>query len=325
MVRVCRSAIAMAGILRAPIMHMSFELQRRKHIERELSKKARQELRTTAEALTVTGADEFENAVHESRKRLKKVRAVVALLEEAGAKVPKKDRKRLKSAAAALSRIRDSAAIIETFDRLRRHYPKQLPNHTYKILRHGLVSARDRAQARAQRQGEMARTAERLTTVRKSARDWPSSRLDDSDLFAVIANSYRRSRTAMTRARQSGHSATVHDWRKQVKTFWYQMRLAKALTVGVAPLIADFKRLETELGDDHNLVVLEATLRGCNDLRSMRPAMRHVGRLAERMRQQLRRRAFTLGRRLYVREPKAFERWTRRSRNRAIASHAVAA
>src|SRR6187397_1826463 len=79
MVRVCRSAIAMAGILRAPIIHMSFEFQRRKHIERELSKKARQELRTTAEALTVTGTDEFVNAVHESRKRLQKVRAVVAL------------------------------------------------------------------------------------------------------------------------------------------------------------------------------------------------------------------------------------------------------
>jgi hypothetical protein len=117
----------------------------------------------------------------------------------------------------------------------------------------------------------------------------------------------------MGRARTTGQSATVHRWRKELKTFWYQLRLAKPLTVGVAPLIARIKRLETELGDDHNLVVLEATLRACDDLRSMNAAIRQVGRLALRLRQQLRRRAFKLGRRVYVRKPKAFERWTRRS------------
>jgi hypothetical protein len=94
---------------------------------------------------------------------------------------------------------------------------------------------------------------------------------------------------------------------------WYQLRLAKPLTTGIAPLVADLKRLETELGDDHNLVVLAATLRGCRDLRPMRADIRQIDRLAARMRQPLRRRAFALGRRLYVRTPKAFARWIRRS------------
>ena len=97
-------------------------------------------------------AAQFESAVHESRKSVKKVRAVAAFLEQAGAKLPRKDRKRLKSAARALSRLRDSAAIIDTFDRVRRRYPKQLSEHTYGILRRGLVGARNRrAGARAAR------------------------------------------------------------------------------------------------------------------------------------------------------------------------------
>jgi CHAD domain-containing protein len=304
---------------------MSFELESRTHLDRELAKKARKELRDTARALTTSEGGTFEKAVHESRKRLKKVRAIAALLEQVGTKVPRKDRKQLKSVAHALSRIRDSAAIIETFDRVRRRYPKQLSPHTYRTLRHGLVDARNRAQAEAERDDVVDGAAARLVTTRKAIKDWPSHAIDVSDLLAVVAGSYRRSRRAMKRARLTGQSATVHSWRKEVKTFWYQLRLAKRLTVGVAPLITDLKRLETELGDDHNLVVLEATLRGCCDLRTQGAAIRQVGRLATRMRQQLRRRAFTLGRRVYGRRPKTFHRWARIAAKRTSAPRAAAA
>ena len=82
-------------------------------------------------------------------------------------------------------------------------------------------------------------------------------------IVAIIATSYCRSRDAMKRARMTGRSATLHRWRKELKTLWYQLRLARPLLTGVAPLLAELDRLETQLGDDHNLVVLAATLRGC--------------------------------------------------------------
>ena len=271
----------------------------------------RQQLRNTAQALTTSEGSQFRNAVHESRKSLKKVRAVSALLTEAGAKLPRKDRKRVKSSARALSRVRDSTAIIDTLDRVRRRYPKQLTEHTYETLRWGLVRARDRIEARAQRDGVVAEAAERLEKTRKSARKWTSPSIKWSGMIAIVADSYRRSRNAMQRARVTGQSATLHRWRKELKTLWYQLRLARPLMIGVAPLIAALNRLETELGDDHNLVVLGATLRGCRDLRSMRADMRQIDRLAARMRQPLRRRAFALGRQLHVRTPEAFARWLR--------------
>ena len=109
---------------------MSFELHERKHIEDELTKIVRQQLRDAAYGLTTGEGSQFRSAVHESRKSVKKVRAVAAFLTQAGAKLPRRDRKRLKSAARALSRVRDSTAIIDTFDRVRRRYPKQLPEHT---------------------------------------------------------------------------------------------------------------------------------------------------------------------------------------------------
>jgi CHAD domain-containing protein len=303
------NGIPSAGTIR---VYMSFELDQRKHLENALRKIVRRELRDTVRALTGAGTAS-EDLIHESRKSVKKVRAVAALLEQAGAKLPRKDHKRLKSAARALSTLRDSAVIIESLDRVRRRYPKQLPEHTYGILRRALVGARNRQEARAKHDGVAGEAAERLARTRRSARAWTSPSIGVSDMVAVLADSYRRSRKAMKRARATGQSATLHRWRKEVKTLWYQLRLAKPLTTGVAPLIAGLKRLETDLGDDHNLVVLGATLRGCRELRWMHAELRHVERLAARMRQPLRRRAFTLGRRVHTRKPQAFARWIRTS------------
>jgi CHAD domain-containing protein len=179
-----------------------------------------------------------------------------------------------------------------------------------------LVGARDSEQERAHRDGVVGKAAERLAATRKSAKHWASPAIAVSGIGAVIAAAYARSRAAMERAHVTGQSVTLHRWRKEVKTLWYQLRLAEPLTTGVAPLVADLERLEAELGDDHNLVVLAATLRACRDLGTMRADVRQIGRLAMRMRQLLRRRAFARGRRLYVRTPKAFARWIRRSTKR---------
>jgi CHAD domain-containing protein len=292
---------------------MSFELHKRKRLPDELTKIVRRELRNTVRALDAGDGSDFETVIHESRKSVKKVRAVAALLEQAGAKVPRKDRKRLKLAARGLSRLRDSAAIIESLDRVRRRYPKQLPEHTFGILRRALVGARNRQATRAKRDGVVAEAAERLAKARRSAKAWTSPSITFSDMVAVMAESYRRSRKAMNRSRETGQSATLHRWRKELKRLWYQMRLAQPLLNGAAPLIADLKRLGTALGDDHNLVVLGATLRGCRELRPMRAQLRQIEHLAARMRQPLRRRAFALGHRVHARKPEAFARWMRKS------------
>jgi hypothetical protein len=183
---------------------VSFELHRRKHIEDELAKIVREQLRKTARVLTASEGTQFRSAVHESRKSLKKVRAIAAFLTQAGAKLPRRDRKRLKSAARSLSRVRDSSAIVDTLDRVRRRYPRQLSGHVYGILRRGLVAARDRSEARAQRDGVVAEAAERLEKTRRSANQWECRSLTSSDIVAIIAASYCRSRDAMKRARMTG-------------------------------------------------------------------------------------------------------------------------
>jgi CHAD domain-containing protein len=304
---------------------MAFELNDRKHIGRQLRKIARRQLRRTILALDAEDGGTFSRTVHESRTRVKKVRAVTAFLKAAGVRVPRKDRSRLKSAARTLSHVRDSAAIIEALDRLHHRYSKQLPQHTYEILRRGLVDARDRTEARAHREGCVHVVARRLKKTRDAAENWSGPSIDWPAAIELLTASYRRSRKAMEHARSTGQSAAVHRWRKEVKALWYQLRLAGSLTTRVPALVNDMKRLETALGDDHNLVVLAATLRACPGLRTMSAQIRQVDRLSARMRKPLRRRAFALGRRLHRRKPREFARWLRESPKKPRSQHAAAA
>jgi CHAD domain-containing protein len=297
---------------------MSFELHERKHIEDELRKIARRQLRRASEALQQTGGRTVGTKVHEARRTVKKARAVTKTLREAGADVPRKDRRRLRKVSRQLSGLRDSAAIVDTFDRLRRRYPKRLPEHTCGILRRTLIEARGRQERRARRDGILDRVASQLDKTRTDVRRWTMPALDLPALIEVATASYRRSRRGMKRARELRLSATLHGWRKELKTLWYQLRLVKPLTQGAAPLVRDLKCLERELGEDHNLVVLAATLRGCQELKAMRGEVRRVDALAARMRQGLRKRAFALGVRLHRKTPRAFGSWLRRLAKQSV-------
>jgi len=105
---------------------------------------------------------------------------------------------------------------------------------------------------------------------------------------------------------------------------WYQLRLVKPLAPGVAPVVASLKRLATDLGEDHNLVVLAATLRACSELKAMSAEVRQIDALAGRMRQALRTRAFAIGARLHRRAPDDFAPWLRRLAEQTGAKTAAA-
>src|SRR5258705_11315646 len=101
---------------------MAFILRPRKAIGEEFRRVARQELGRAAASLRGARAS---SKVHDARKRVKKVRAVVKLMGEAHKGPWTKADKRLRTAGRVLSDLRDSDAIVETFDGLRQRNPKR--------------------------------------------------------------------------------------------------------------------------------------------------------------------------------------------------------
>ena len=156
---------------------MAFKLHQRKHIEDELRNTARRQLRRSSEALKQPDPRTLATSVHEARRTVKKARAVVKTLRDAGADVPRKDRRRLRKASRELSAVRDSAAIVDTFHRLRKRYPKRLAEHTYGILRRALLEARGRRERGARRDGILDRVTNQLDKTRAKAKLWKAPAL----------------------------------------------------------------------------------------------------------------------------------------------------
>jgi CHAD domain-containing protein len=289
---------------------MSFSLNSSAPVRRRLKQLVRHQLRDAGTALR----DDGEGAVHAARKSVKKVRAIVGLLRLADANVLRKHERRLRAAGRALSTLRDSDAVIATFDRLRRRFPKRLPEHTSALIRGQLVRIKTRIVRKAGGKRRVDRTAHTLRDVRRSVKEWKLPDIDPLDLPDLLKVSYRRSRKAMRLAQKTIGGSDLHRWRKRIKSLWYQLRLLAPLAPGLAVQLQRLEQLETWLGEHHDLAVLQATLAGDEDLRSrFRGALAAVTVMCRSLQRTLRRKALGLGRRLLAERPKAYGRRLRQA------------
>jgi hypothetical protein len=112
-----------------------------------------------------------------------------------------------------------------------------------------------------------------------------------------------------------------HTWRRRVKDHWYHMRLLEALTGRAQVRTRRLKQLETWLGDDHNLVMLRATILEAPARFGDERMTAVVLGCAAKYETTLRRRALKSGRQLFASTPSAFrthiDRWWRKGRARS--------
>lgn len=288
---------------------MSFRLKRDESVRRGLKRIVRKQLRRAHRCLQQSS----EDRVHEARKSVKKVRAVVRLLEMADAKAIRRDARRLRAAGRILSRRRDADVVLDTLDRVRRHFPKRLPEHTAMRIRRELIRRREEVAREVRNKRGVARAARTLQTVRQSVRKWDLPQMDPLELADLLKGSYRAGRKAMLTVRKTTRAPDVHRWRKRVKTLWYQLRLLGAQAPAFRTVLQRLDRLETVLGQHHDLVVLQSILATDPARRRIPGALEQLEPLSQRLQAGLRRRALDQGRRLLGRKPKAFARALRRS------------
>lgn len=289
---------------------MSFTLNPAEPIRRGLKQVTRHQLRGADKRLRDNG----EDAVHEARKSVKKVRAVVMLLRQTDADGLGRDERRLRAAAQTLSTLRDSEAVVATFDLLRTRFPKGLPEQANALIRRQLVRTRTRIAKKARHNRRLAHAAHTLRDVRRSIKHWRVPAMNTLDLPDLLKASYRASRKAMHRAEHTTAAPDLHRWRKRIKTLWYQLRLTESRAPRVRGEIQDLERLEAWLGEHNNLTVLQARIAADDDVRHRAPeALRVLVVMSGRLQSTLRRKSFALGRRLLTERPKAFARDLRRA------------
>ncbi len=196
------------------------------------------------ELLRGEGAVPAAERVHETRKALKRVRALLRLLEdELGRKRSARAQAVLRDAAAGLAETRDAEVMVGTLEQLLRRHPRRLRRRGALIeLREALERERQTPGAGAASANGSAATAGRsgdtyagqhaeiaadLAALRARVEGWD---LRDRSLERLVQPGlrrvYRKGRARWVRAaaRKPGPSA-MHRWRKEVKDLRYLLEV----------------------------------------------------------------------------------------------------
>jgi CHAD domain-containing protein len=250
-------------------------------------------------------------AVHETRKRLKRLRATLRLSRDAlGEETYDRENTVFRMAGRRLSGARDAKVLVETLDALRERFAAELPAAATDTLRGQLQDEHERA-TDALRDDEAAidATLGELGRARTRAAGWTL----DADGFAALQPGlrriYRRGRKRMREAAHEPTTESLHEARKRVKDLWHATQIVRpAAPKKLKRLSKRAHHLADLLGDDHDLAVLrdyvERNPQAFDD-DSSRGALLAV---LDRRREALQRKALKLGAQVYDQSPKRFVR-----------------
>jgi CHAD domain-containing protein len=277
-----------------------------------------------------------EEAVHETRKALKRVRALMRLLEgELGAKRARRERAVLRDAAARLAGARDAEVMVSTLEGLVDRHPRKL-GHRRGVVELREALERERRDASVRALGDAvtrAQVVEELLDVRARVAKWklPAGRSKDKLTGPGLEHIYRAGREGRRRAgRRRADAKVLHRWRKHVKDLRYAAEVldvreqamsgskpsgkrgSKSTSKRMAKIARRADRLGEMLGEEHDLMLLAERVRAHKPLKRRRKRTRkRLLRAISRRRASLRGRALREGERLYARKPRRFVRGMR--------------
>lgn len=206
-------------------------------------------------------SEDSATAIHETRKAMKRIRALLKLLRSGLSEADyKRENERFAGIARMLSDARDAAVLIATATELSKSTAGKPQAAALALAEEARRSAQKRRKSPA-REGEAPLpVTQAIAALKKAAKAVDKLRLEQRS-FAVVrrgaARSYRAGRRAMQRSYESGEDEEFHEWRKHVQAHWRHMGLlSRAWPDLFAARMQLAKEMSDLLGDDHDLYVL---------------------------------------------------------------------
>ena len=252
-----------------------------------------------------------EDAIHDCRKRCKKLRGLIRLVRPSlDAATYRAANEAFRDAARELSGLRDAQALLATFDSVVA-VPSEPPRlDGFESIRAELVrragtepDGDDAGASTFQRAGDLLRAGHDLVV--------------DADLHADgwgavrggLAQTYRRGRDALEVVYDDPTPDNFHELRKRAKYSWYHLRLLGPSAPAILdPLAKQFERLAEGLGDAHDLAVLRVQLDDDPDSFGGEATVHAALELLDQHREKLEHDGVSLAEQLYAEPPKPFAR-----------------
>ena len=195
-------------------------------------------------------------AIHNFRRRMKRWRAFLRLLEPVLGEEAVRLRTEARDLARTLAGARDAQAALDAIDDLGGDY-QALSAASLATIKRRIEEVRTAAEALTL----TAEAREKLrTTLAKTASDvalWPVEDIDFRDVAAGLTEGYRRARRAAPADWSAATAEDLHELRQRVVTHRYQMELIESAWPRLSKAwVAEAQRLRERLGKHQDLAVL---------------------------------------------------------------------
>lgn len=288
---------------------MSYHFQSDETIATGIQRIAKEELDSAISGLKNQTEDQPPEVVHDVRKRLKKLRAVLRLVrDEIGKETYKQENICFRDAGRKLSTVRDAQVLIETVESLEKHFANIIVPNAFSEIKEVLVE-HYRVQKREllQEEHRMEEVATMLEIARDRLSDWSIEKNDWSALEKGLKKTYKKGKQGFANAYHSLSVENLHEWRKRVKDLWYHLQILQPIWSDfMGEFIHQTHLLANYLGDDHDLAVLKEYLMTEVEIESNNKQLTVLLGLIDRRRPELQLAAKGLGERIYTENPQQF-------------------
>jgi len=283
---------------------MAYHFKHDESVERGVQRCAREQLDKAVGEVDDPSLDRAE-AVHQVRKRMKKLRGLVRLVRPALGEQYKPLNARFRDVAGRLGNLRDADVMLETFDRVVERSPVPQASDHYAALRAALTGRRRELHEQfGDIDAVIGAARDDLADAREQVADWSLDEIGYDAAAGGLKKTYKRARGAMDEALNDPTDEQLHEWRKRAKYHWHHVRLLEH--VWDRPMKARRKAAKTLtdlLGDDHDLAVLTEALKEMADRFNDNRVDQFVDEATTR-RAELRADALPVGAKLFAEKPK---------------------
>jgi CHAD domain-containing protein len=272
------------------------------------------QLEHAIELLETARREHFELTTHETRKAIKRVRALIRVCrDELGEHAYRRHNVALREAGRHLSAARDAQVALDTFEHVVSELPaKRAQTRSVMAMRTLLHAQRDLAVTEALAdEGSHVAALSQLREVRRGLAcslqgERPREHARGGRLAPVrpgVERIYTRGRRRLKEAGKGKDPARLHELRKRVKDLRYaaEMLRIEGSSKRLAKLASAADVVGESLGDEHDLVVLSERVRANARLFASDPrTARALRKVIKRSRRRLRKRALGSAKQLYA-------------------------
>ncbi len=246
-----------------------------------------------------------DEAIHETRRCLKRVRAILRLVKtELAATIYDRDNVYLRNIGRRLAVLRDAAVMVETLAALKKEFSTQLSHSAWRELKKELVAVQRQSVQREKKR--MTAVITKLRTARVRVEKWALDFDDEAVLRKGLQKVYQRGSRARKLALEETTAENFHEWRKHVNHLRHQLQILQSLKIGkVKATLREFKTLAEVLGRKNDLAVLSQHLQRIKR-KAGEPTRQALQTLLHARDAAFAAEATQLGQRLYKRKSKAF-------------------